>query len=225
MTLDFGHSDALPTLAGPPQSGKDQFQTALLREEPRDGTGPATLFQETALQQIGRADALVMDCRATKIGNAGFPIILERAHRRWIATLVGFQRIRSDHVCDLAVGCIVGSSDCVLDLCTRAVRDFVRYVAGLVGQAPLPQAVGKGFLNGTDEARCSVGGDQDGRLQTTSGQISKELKPVRVRFLVTKSQVQHHLAHIGTDGPRTQNAFLASALLVRFLAAGQCSDW
>ena len=53
LSLDFSHSDTLPTLAGPPQRSKNRLQTALLREESRAGLGQATLIV-VAFQKVGR---------------------------------------------------------------------------------------------------------------------------------------------------------------------------
>jgi hypothetical protein len=56
--------------------GKDQLQAPPVREEPWDSVRPTTFFQEASVQQVGGADALVVDRRATQIGNTGVPIIL-----------------------------------------------------------------------------------------------------------------------------------------------------
>jgi hypothetical protein len=73
LTFDLAHPDTLPTLARVPQRGEDQLQATPIREKPQHGPGTPTLFQETTLQQIGCANAFVMDRRIAEIGNAGMP--------------------------------------------------------------------------------------------------------------------------------------------------------
>jgi len=96
-----------------------------------------------ALQQVGRADPLVMDGRATKIVDAGLAGILEGTHCRWIDALADRQHIGGDHFGYLAVGCIVCSSHCILDLGSDCLGHLVGHIAVLWARQRCRKLLGK----------------------------------------------------------------------------------
>lgn len=71
LTLDIAHTHAVPALAGTPERGEHEFQTAFLIEEAGDDLRAPPLFQETAFQQVSGPDTLVMDSWTTQVSDAG----------------------------------------------------------------------------------------------------------------------------------------------------------
>jgi len=52
LTFEIGHTDVVPPLAGLPEGGKHQFETAAFVEKARDGLGAATFFDEGSLHRL-----------------------------------------------------------------------------------------------------------------------------------------------------------------------------
>jgi len=126
--------------------------------------------------------------------------------------LIGFQHISRNHSGYLLVRRIVGRLHGGLDLGPSAIRHLIRDIAGLVRQTALAQAMGEDLLDGTDQAWRAIGGDLDRLWQTTLDHISQEIKSILVGFLVAQRQVEHDPTPISTNGPGTQDTFLAAAL-------------
>jgi hypothetical protein len=217
LKFDFIHSDALPMLTGPPQRGENQVDAALFRKEPRDDFRSALLLQEASFHHIRRPDAFVVDRRAAQVRDTGFPVILKRPHGRRVAVLIGFQDLGSDHPGHLLIGRIVGCLDHGLHLSTHAIEGFYQYVCGLVEQATLAQAIGKHLLDGEDQARRPVGGDQSKHPQATLDHVLQEIQPVVKGFPVAQGHVEHDFAPIDTDCPGTQHTLFAATLLTQRL--------
>jgi hypothetical protein len=60
LLLQLDHRHSTPSLTGLPQRREDQFQARLLREKVQDDLGAPPAFLKGVLQQVRRANRLVM---------------------------------------------------------------------------------------------------------------------------------------------------------------------
>lgn len=65
--LKLTHTNTPPTMTNLPQNGEDQFHTALLGPEARDGYSAPLLLDKGSLKQVGGSDAFVMHGRTTQV--------------------------------------------------------------------------------------------------------------------------------------------------------------
>jgi len=129
LTFEIGHTDVVPPLAGLPEGGEDQFETAAFVEEARDGLGAATFFDEGTLKQVGGADATIVDSRAVQESEAGIQVFLKASDCGWVEMAVSLDEVAAQQVGDLTVGGVVDRAYGTFDLLASAIRHLVEDVA------------------------------------------------------------------------------------------------
>ena len=75
------HAYTLPALAGLPQGGGHQLQTASLGEETGNHLG-ASLLRKATFDEAGRANPFVVDLGTAPVSDANIPIFLKRAWKK-----------------------------------------------------------------------------------------------------------------------------------------------
>lgn len=206
--LKLTHPNPSPSLTGLPQCCEDQLQTTLLGLESRNGLGTSLLLDKGSFQQISCANTPMMNIRTTKVRPAGFQIIGEGLHRRWVQVLVALQQVFSNHLAHFTVRSIVGAVHHGLDFFPGVIRHLVNHVADLMSQAALSKAVGPRFIDRSDQSRCTVGGNQYRCRQPSSLHVPDEILPGGVALLIAQGHVQKHLLTVPADPPGHQNTFL-----------------